>query len=243
MNKLILTALFTTIAPAAFASTVLINFTALPGTYETPTYGSTGGTYNGNVPSVIDGVFSVNLVCDDFADTTNVPSGNLPYSVETLANLSGAMFTGGFAAIQEGVTNYTLTQTQAYDTAAVLMTALEGLTVNSANANAITDYQYAIWDLMSPGATDPGTGIKDNADITTTALLQGAFAQVLAGGAPALADEKSLVIYTPISTAIGNQEFLGLNTPVPEPASWAMMAAFGLLLCVPQVRRRLQLSR
>jgi hypothetical protein len=240
VNKLALIALAAATSPAVFASTTaVVSFTGLPATYESGTYGSNGATYNGEVVATINGIPSQNLVCDDFVDSTNVPS-TVDFSVENISNLSGARFSSGFATIQEGSgPATTLTEVQAYDTAAVLLAGLESLTPNSTNANAVTNYQYAIWDLMNPGATEGQ--ISDNSDITTTALQQSAFAAVLAGNTQTVNDEKSLVIYTPASSYSSNQEFLALNTSAtPEPATWVLMAALGLLLCVPQVRRRLR---
>ena len=68
------------------------------------------------------------------------------------------------------------------------------------------------------------------------------FAAVLAGNSSTLAEERALVIYTPTAPYSSNQEFLGLGTPTanPEPSTWILMSALGLLLCVPQVRFRVR---
>jgi hypothetical protein len=228
--------------PAAFASTVTLKFTALPATLESSTYGSAGATYNGEVPTIIAGISNIDVVCDSFASTTYVPSGLMDFTVETMSSFSGERFTAGFAKITESGIQYTLTAVQAYDTAAVLMSSLAALPINSGHANAITDYQYAIWDLMEPGATDPGTSLKDDTDTTTSSLQQIAFAAVLAGNAATLLEERNLVIYTPTAPYSSNQEFLGQSTPTanPEPATWLLMVALGSLLCVPQVRSRVR---
>jgi len=48
-----------------------------------------------------------------------------------------------------------------------------------------------------------------------------------------------LIIYTPTSANPSNQEFIGLT---PEPSSWFLMMAAGLLLCLPRVRSRLRVT-
>jgi hypothetical protein len=110
-------------------------------------------------------------------------------------------------------------------------------------AQTIADFQFAIWNLMLPAGVDGST--KDFAlDAAAAANQVNAYALVTAGTptATTIAEEQALVLYTPTSQSAGNQEFLGLNTPMvnPEPSTWVLMAGLGLLLCVPQVRSRVR---
>jgi hypothetical protein len=233
MNKLmILMILGATLHSAASASTVLISFTALPGTQGNGTTNTQGNTYNGETTATIAGVSSQELVCDDFDNTTYVPSSQIDFSVETLASLSGVDFTSGFSSISGN----TLSQVQAYDTAAVLLTALDALTANSGNAQAIADYQYAIWDMMLPSGANET--FKDSPlDANALSDQRMAFAAVEANSSATKAEEQAMVIYTPTAAYSSNQEFLGVDTPTatPEPASWVLLAGLGLMLCVPKV--------
>jgi hypothetical protein len=241
VKKLILMLLVASATSIASAATVYITFTALPATQGNGTTNSQSNSYNGEAAATIAGFAIADLVCDDFTNTTDMPSSPIDYSVETLSSLSGAMFTSGYAQ----VAGATLTEVQAYQTAAVLLTALEALPIDSANAQAISNYQYAFWDLMLPGASHGG--ILDS-PLTTTASndLTSAFSAVQANNSATRADEAALVIFTPTSQFSGNQEFLGLDPPVstpasaPEPSTWVLMAAAGLLFCVPRVRSRLR---
>lgn len=236
MNKLVLYVLAAAASPVAFASTVAISFVSLPAMQGNGTTNSQGNTYVGEIGATIAGIPNQELVCDDFDATTYIPSSNIDFSVETISSLAGVNFTNGYAMISGN----TLTEAQAYETAAVLLTDLEALPVTSGNAQAIADYQYAIWNLMQPSGVD-GSDLDSPLDSNASGDQQTAYAAVLANSTSTQIDEKGLVIYTPTAPYASNQEFLGMNTPTaPEPSSWVLMASFGMLLCVPRLRFRLR---
>jgi hypothetical protein len=239
VNKFILAMLVTAAGSVAFAnSIVVVNFTTLPATQGNGTTNTQSNTYDGEAGATIGGTYVAELVCDFISAGTNVPSGPWDFSVETTASLSGVQFTSGYATIS----GHTLTETQAYDTAAVLMVELNAATPGD-NAQTIADFQYAIWNLMLPAGVDGAT--KDN-PLDAAAILnqQNAYALVTATTptAQTTSDEQALVIYTPTSQSAGNQEFVGLNTPMvnPEPSTWVLMAGLGLLLCVRPVLSRVR---
>jgi hypothetical protein len=242
VKKFILAMMITAAGSVAFANNiVVVDFTVLPATKGNGTTNSgQATTYDGEVGGTIGGVAIAELVCDFISAGTTVPSGPLDFSVETLASLSGVNFTSGYATIS----GHTLTEVQAYDTAAVLMSELNAATP-AGNAQTIADFQYAIWNLMLPAGVDGG--VKDyTLDAAAITNQQTAYAAVTAGTptAQTIAEEQALVIYTPTSQSAGNQEFVGLNTPQtnPEPSSWVLMAGLGLLLCIPVVRSRLLIT-
>jgi hypothetical protein len=243
VKKLILASLFTLVSSVAFASsTVVVTFTSLSNDVQGngTTNSSQGTTYNGETTGTVAGISSVFLVCDDFSQQTNVPSSAIDFSVNTISTItaSNVDFDGGTLPNAT-----TISQTAAYDTVALLVNDLEQLTPNTANTQAITDYQYAIWYLMEPTGVDGGnSSIKDYPlDSNAKTDLTNAYAAVQANSTATQNIEKELVIYTPTSAYSSNQEFVGLDTPTmaPEPGTWLLMALFGLLLCIPQVRSRL----
>jgi hypothetical protein len=121
-----------------------------------------------------------------------------------------------------------ITGTEEYEAAAVLLTELAAF--SNPSANTITDYQYALWNIFTPG--------NELVNATQQELETAAVALVQAGASSTQADYSNLIIYTPTAGFTNNQEFLALTATAPEPASWALMALLGLLLAVPQMRSR-----
>jgi hypothetical protein len=223
VKKFILAILVTSAGSVAFANNiVVVDFTTLPSTQGNGTTNTQSNTYDGEAGGTIGGTAVAELVCDFISASTSVPS-IVDFSVETLASLSGVHFTSGYAQIS----GHTLTEVQAYDTAAVLMTELNAATP-AGNAQTIADFQYAIWNLMLPAGADGG--IKDNPlDAAATANQVNAFAAVTATTptAQTIADEQALVIYTPVPGYTSNQEFIGLNTPMVESRAFNLGLAGG----------------
>jgi hypothetical protein len=248
MKKFLLASFLTAASATAFASTVTITFTSTSTDVSgNGTTNSQASTLNGETVATIAGFANQLLVCDDFDQTTYVPSSALDYSVNTIASLTTSPLDVDFSnGTLPGGTVGAVSQTQAYDTVAVLTKELEA---SGNTVQQITDYQYAIWYLMEPAGVDNlNSSIRDNPLDTAAANdLTTAYNDVRQSGttnmtaAAVTAVESSLVIYTPTSANSSNQEFVGLNTPVstPEPSSWLLMAALGLFLGIPQVRSRL----
>lgn len=237
---------FAAASAACASSTVFITFTNLNADVQgNGTTNSQGNTYNGETNATIAGIPNQVLICDDFSNSTDVPSGAIDFSVNTISSLTATdvAFSSNFVQGLTGEAAAGMSQIQAYETVAVLATDLE---TAGNTAQQITDYQYAIWDLMEPNGVDGNnSSIKDNPlDANAAADLQTAFTAVITAPPSAATTnaENALVIYTPTSGFSSNQEFVGLNTPTstPEPATWFLMAALGLLLSVPQVRARLR---
>lgn len=192
-------------------------FTALPSTLE-------NGTYNGYSTATIGGLPGQLVLCDDYAHETYMPSSsNLIYYYSTLTGpdpLEHARFTHG-------------SDPRDYQEAAVLLAGLsDELATGSATADEITDYQYAVWNLFDPSEAKLNRAQKD--------LQRAAFDTVRAGGGKALDTYSRLVIYTPTAPFAGNQEFLGLSTPVgaPEPSAAPVLSLVLGVACLCFRRRR-----
>lgn len=215
-----LTAFLCSIA-VCHADSVILYFTALPVTNFSPGPGF-DASYNGYSTATIAGIPNQNLVCDDFTDSTTMPSGPWVYDYSTLGGstpLQHAMYSGATLVTTGGAV--TLTQTKAYDTAAVIMYNLQSYVAGTPTAQGITDYQYAIWNLFNPGT--PPTGAPESGG--SLQVQQDAYTAVLNNTTSAQAAESELVVYTPAPVpGPQNQEFLGLGTPAPEPASGALLA-------------------
>jgi hypothetical protein len=232
--------LFAFAAPACFGATVIISFTALPTDIQSESYTNVNPSYNGYSTATINGVTNQQVICDDTYVDTYMPSGPFIYDYSTIGG-SGWASTVAFET-NETITNnsgmtidglanngtLTLTETQAYETAAVLLVTLSK--ISNPSANTITDFQYALWNLFNPNVKTNANQITDQlnaADIVTSSLA--------ANIATTAADSAELRIYTAVPVN-SNQEFLGLNTPTPEPGSWVMIAGLGL--CLLGLKRR-----
>jgi hypothetical protein len=182
---------------ACYADTVTMFFTALPKTNE-------NGTYNGFATATVNGDPKQALICDDYNDETIMPSSsNMIYDYSTLT---------GANPLQ-----YAMFDKSKYEEAAVLVYELAE--VQNASADIVTDYQYALWNLMTPSARlDPSRlsqeqAIQDNASAMVNNLAD---TQFLTTTIYAYTE-----IYTPTAAYKGNQEFVEYATPEPN-LGWAV---------------------
>ncbi len=188
------------------ASAGTLNMTGLPGfTYNGVYVGQAVGNLNGGTPFT--------LVCNDYLDTTYIPS-SFNVNVSTIPTLAYAMY-----ATHPTPTN---AQVETYEWAAILLWQM-GQPGNQ-TAGGIGSLNYAIWNLFNPAVPDPGSSS------TWVTWVQG---QNLAEW-----DYSGVSIYTPSDSH--NQEFMsGSANPAPEPANMSLIG-FGLLGMGIVGRRRLQ---
>jgi hypothetical protein len=220
-------------AGAATADTLILQFEALPNVHMSPTYATTTGavTFNGYSTVTIGGIPSESLVCDDFTDSTNMPSAPLLFDYSTLIPNTPSYL--AHVKYNAGSANDVL---QRYEEAAVLMVNFTvymagGLT----NPQTITDYNYAIWHVFNaavpqtPGSTTPFS--------PSSAALEAIAINTVQNDAPTmLADANRLIIYTPNAANPANQEFLGIDTSTPEPGTLGLFTA---MVCAGTAVRRL----
>lgn len=204
MRTLTILALLTVSAFSALANTVNITFTNSPGQ-------TAGGYYVGYTEATIQfgstTLSNFDLICDDFTHRTSVPSGPFTYNVSTLSDVSATRWAN----------------LMNYQTAAILLFDYDGLSSSQQSAQA-GDYNFALWYLFNPGAT-PTFGNAQNL-INQAVTIRNSGVGVTEAYA-------NLRIFTPIGTAIDNQEFLGSsslpfgNPPssVPEPAPLGLCGA------------------
>jgi hypothetical protein len=197
---------------ACYADTVTMFFTALPKTNE-------NGTYNGFSTATVNGDPNQLLICDDYNDETIMPSSaNMIYDYSTLT---------GANALQ-----YAMFDKSKYEEAAVLVYQLAEL--SSASADIITDYQYALWNLMTPSASLDPSRVSQEQVLQSNALTMVnnlADAQFLTTTVYAYTN-----VYTPTAAYAGNQEFVEYATPEPN-LGWAV-GLFLLLLTAAGLKVR-----
>ena len=173
------------------------------------------------------------------ADTLTLISGSAndgQYYVGPLtASLNGQAIPGGITCLDTGHESYLGTSWQVavhrlpdvagtmfadllkYQEAAWLLSQFAG------NPGQIIQIQYSIWDIFHPGSyTDTGTWLTQAQGIN-----------------PADYNFASVVIYTPVGTGIGNQEFMsGGASKVPLPATWLLLGSGLLGMMIAKKRGR-----
>ena len=172
---------------ASFAAADTLNLTNLPGFIYS-------GYYVGPATGNLNGGLSFTLVCNDFVDTTYIPS-SFEVNVSAIPSLTYAMYA------QPGPP--TAGQLANYEMAAMLLWQMNQ--PGNQNSDAIGGLNFAIWNIFNPSVPDPGT----SASWVTWAQGQN----------PANWDFSNVGIYTDVNTVDPhNQEFLGgAAAPVPEP--------------------------
>jgi hypothetical protein len=139
------------------------------------------------------------LICDDYNDETSMPSpSNMIYDYSTLT---------GADPLQ-----YAMFDKSKYQEAAVLVYELAEMP--NASADMVTDYQYALWNLMTPSARLDPSRVSQEEALQTGALTMVnnlADAQFLTTTVYAYTN-----IYTPTAAYKGNQEFVEYATPEPN---------------------------
>jgi hypothetical protein len=166
--------------------------------------------------SSINGGATINVICDDYTD--EVHNGEAPWtaSIETVADITGALFATQ-ANAQEN-----------YEKAAFLYYQYQ---LNPTAANAAAD-NFAIWDLFD-------NAVGANA-VTGEQTALTAAATWYADGATGLNFSQFLII-TPTSWSNDPnqpQEYIYDPTPTPEPGSLALFGS-GLLGLATLLRRKL----
>jgi hypothetical protein len=201
---------------SCYASTVTMFFTGLPSTNE-------NGTYNGFATATVNGIPSQLLICDDYNDTTYVPSSsNMIYDYSTLT---------GADPLQ-----YAMFSKANYDEAAVLVYELAE--TPNPSAATIEDYQYALWNLMTPSVSLVAGRVTQEQALQANALAMvnnAADAKFLSSTVYAYTD-----VYTPTAAYAGNQEFFEYATPEPN-LGWA--AGFLLLVGAAGMKLRRNAQR
>lgn len=200
--------------PAGYSDTVTVLFTALPSTLE-------NGTYNGFSTATVNGIPLQMLMCDDYNDTTYMPSSsNLIYDSSKLTGANPLQY----AMFDSSTPSANL---QKYDEAGVLTYELAQLG-SGASADTVTDYQYALWNLMIPSAPlDPShTSQEQTLQANALALVDNASQQAFLNAAI----YPYINVYTPTAADKGNQEFLQYAAPEPNLAWFAGLVLASALI-------------
>jgi len=194
-------------AASCSADTITVYFTSLPVTNQY-------GTYNGYATATVNGIPNQYLICDDYAGETYMPSPRtMIYDYSALT---------GPNALQYAMWDTTPAGPTKYEEAAVLLYGLAQAGPKP-SATIISDYQYALWNLMDPTAPlAPGRSTQEQAlQSAALALVDDASQQSFLSSSV----YPGLKIYTPTAAFAGNQEFLEFGqVTVPEPSNRQLLS-------------------
>ncbi len=204
MKKLLFVTVFLLIA-GSMAGADILNLTGLPAfTYN--------GVYVGPATGNLDGVTPLTVVCNDYVDTTYIPS-SFTVNISTIPSLTYAMYAQPWSL--EALTNY--------QRAAMLLYQMNQPANQS--SSGIGDLNFAIWNVFNPAVPD-------------TAGSNGwvAWAQ---NQDPSAWNYADIRIFTDTNTVDPhNQEFMGGSaSQVPEPGTGILAAIGGGLIALGAVRR------
>jgi hypothetical protein len=198
------------------------------------------GVYVGPYNATINGTSGQQIICDDFADETNVGESWIA-NVTTLSNLSGTKWGSSSPSSFWGGSYSAL---QGYEA----MMALSSQMLGNKNPNQVGDLAYAVWAIFNGSAVynwliSHGDGAAWGAvQSMVTAALKGSYS---------IAQFAGWQIFTPTKclsncTGIGGlpQEFLEYNPlNVPEGGTAISYLLVGLFTCLmAMVYRRRQVQ-
>jgi len=236
--------------PGAFADTATLNLTGVSG-------GTLGGVFTSPYIATVDGVSNVYVICDDFADDTYVneqwTTAVTTYTVNDLSGISKppVYFSDGYSVTLSSSTyslgGASLTQTQAYTTAAIL--AIEILQAKQQGNQTAQNYlSYALWSLFDGSTPLTGKpGLQSNTTYVQNALsyLYAAEQSALSGNLSAYADA-TITIYDYNGggvTGCGGcapppQEFLSVRMIEPSELAALTLDLLGVAGLIAFVARR-----
>lgn len=203
MKKSIFVTVFLLAATVAGADT--LNLTGLPSYVY-------NGVYVGPSSGNLNGVTPLKLICDDYIDTTYVPS-SFTVNVSTIPSLTYGMYAQPWSP--GALANYQM---------AAMLSYQMNQPANQNNTN-MGELNYALWNVFNPAVPDTA---GSNAWV--------AWAQ---NQDPSAWDYSGVRIYTDTDTVDPhNQEFVsGAASQVPEPVTTALVGT-GLIACGMIGRRR-----
>ena len=184
-----------------------------------------GGVYTSPYVATIGGVTGINVICDDFADDSYVPETWTTYvtSLPTVTTSSPVKWTGsGYGS----AVNYSLSQSDAYATAAYLAIELLGTDQSTQAGRTIAgELSFAMWGLFDPNAYNSISGqtlTDSQADLKAAIQNHGLLSSYTNVSLYSYDAAAGLPVGCGGTCGTPPQEFIVVN--MPEPPSLAVLA-------------------
>ena len=195
------------------------------------------GVYVGPYNATINGTSGQQIICDDFADDTNVGESWLA-SVTTLSNLSATKW--GSSQAGGSLLGGSYSSLQGYEA----MMALSSQMLGNKNATQVGYLAYAVWSIFDAGAVY--SWLVTHGDAAAWSTVQSMAAAALKGSY-SIAQFAGWEIFTPtkcFSNCSGSsgmpQEFLELVPEGGTAMGYLLVALFSCLMAMVYRRRQVQ---
>ena len=204
-----------------------------------------GGVYTGIYTGTLNGV-SENFMCDDYLHEINFGDewNSNVYGLSSVAAVGHGQYTESsigptYHLATYASSPYTYTLQDAYNAVAYLaslvFTNFHGTYSSYANDPYVNQISYAIWSIMDNPPAGPGNNNTSALNLTESDTAYWINQGLLHDGSLT----PGIVFYSPDNNTIfanannnnGDlgqtaQEFMGYNTPVPEPLGLALLGSF-----------------
>jgi len=200
------------------------------------------GIYTSPYTAMIGGGPPVDVICDDFADDTFVPEDWTAYVTSLSSIVSGTADTSVLKWQPPIASAPTITETQAYEAAALLsIDILQNTGLTPVGTSQQQDYSFALWELFDP--TDANNQLVSNGDTNDATYAQiylnAALTEVTSSPSATAADlaNYNVTIYSYDASAGAPTGACGGPCPAPqefitvsmaEPPSAAVFAVYFL---------------
>jgi hypothetical protein len=206
---------------SAAPPTVTLNLTGVNGN-------TLGGVFTSPYFGNINGGPTIPVICDDFIDDSYIPESWIAYvtqlsdissesSTDTVLKWAGGWNGTGSASNSPLSSSQSLTQIQAYETAAILAVDILG-----SSGETQQEYSFAMWELFDP--TDASAALPSVYQSTVATMINTAATAVTSGNLTAALNGASVTFYSFVPDVPGSPTCNGGPCPTAPPQEFVAVS-------------------